>query len=357
MSPLDGLPPDQRAVLQLVLQQARSYEDLARVLGISSDAVRARAHAGLQALGPDTGRRLPAERRALVSDYLLGQLPFSEREEAREQLIGSASARAWARVLSDELEPIARDGLPKIPEPEPDPEWAHADEEPPPEQRAPARRRARPAREPEEHDADGRARGRRLDPSDESDASVAGTGSSRLGGALLLAGLAILGVALIILLFSGGDKGKGSNTAGKTPPQTAAGGGATQPNTVEEATLKPPQGVPGGASGLVQLVVQQNGQQQLAGLLLRATKLPALGKNEFFGLWLAKSPTNVKFIVPIRAAQIKKGSVVGLAQAPTDYRSYPAAVLTRQPFTRSTAPPTKLGQIVLEGAFAAPKGR
>src|SRR5690242_12824963 len=41
---LEALAPDQRAVVQLVLQQDRSYEDLAGLLGISTDAVRERAH-------------------------------------------------------------------------------------------------------------------------------------------------------------------------------------------------------------------------------------------------------------------------------------------------------------------------
>ena len=40
---LDALAPDQRAVVQLVLQQDRSYDELAGLLGISTDAVRDRA--------------------------------------------------------------------------------------------------------------------------------------------------------------------------------------------------------------------------------------------------------------------------------------------------------------------------
>jgi len=73
MATVDSLPPDQRAVLQLVLQRGRSYDDIAELLSIDRAAVRQRALAALDALGPQT--RLAPERRALITDYLLGQLP------------------------------------------------------------------------------------------------------------------------------------------------------------------------------------------------------------------------------------------------------------------------------------------
>ena len=50
MSPLEPLAPDQRAVVALVLQQGRSYDEIAALLGIPVDAVRARAQEGLAAL-------------------------------------------------------------------------------------------------------------------------------------------------------------------------------------------------------------------------------------------------------------------------------------------------------------------
>ena len=71
MSSLDALAPDQRAVVVLVLQQGRSYEDIADVLGIPVAAVRARAHAGLRALAPTSG--LPDEITGPLADYLLGR--------------------------------------------------------------------------------------------------------------------------------------------------------------------------------------------------------------------------------------------------------------------------------------------
>jgi Sigma-70, region 4 len=47
---MEQLPPDQRAVLSLVLTQQRSYAEVASLLGISEQTVRERAHAALDAL-------------------------------------------------------------------------------------------------------------------------------------------------------------------------------------------------------------------------------------------------------------------------------------------------------------------
>src|SRR3984957_2712243 len=105
MASLDSLPPDQRAVLQLVLQRGRSYDDIAQLLSIDRAAVRQRAHAALDALGP--GTRVDADRRAQIADYLLGQQTEAEAAQTRERMAGSASERAWGRVVASELTPLA----------------------------------------------------------------------------------------------------------------------------------------------------------------------------------------------------------------------------------------------------------
>ena len=113
MASLDSLPSDQRAVLELVLRRGRSYDDIARLLSIDRAGVRERALAGFDALGPDTD--VPPERRALITDYLLGQLPSRVSEDTRDRLAASPSERAWARVLASELTPLASGPLPEIP--------------------------------------------------------------------------------------------------------------------------------------------------------------------------------------------------------------------------------------------------
>jgi hypothetical protein len=113
MQSTDSLPGDQKAVLQLVLGRGRSYDQIARMLSINPDAVRERALAALDALGPQT--RVPEERRGLIADYLLGQLAEDRVPEARDLLGRSAPERAWARVVSAELETLANGPLPEIP--------------------------------------------------------------------------------------------------------------------------------------------------------------------------------------------------------------------------------------------------
>jgi Sigma-70, region 4 len=54
MTDLDRLPPDQRAVLSLVLDRGKSYAEVAELLAIPEGTVRDRAHAALDALARDT---------------------------------------------------------------------------------------------------------------------------------------------------------------------------------------------------------------------------------------------------------------------------------------------------------------
>lgn len=374
MSPLDSLPADQRAVLQLVLQQGRSYDDLAKLLGIPADAVRTRAHAGLETLGPDTSERLDSEHRGQISDYLLGQLSLSDRESVRHDLAGSAAGRAWARVLSDQLSPLARDGMPDVPdaapilEPEtregpPDeaermsrvrPAAAHDDEDDHEHDRAERDEESSPKRE-----ESGAKSARRLDPADESDALVPAPGSSRLGGALLLGGLAIAAVALLILLFSGGDDKKSANKANgpapapttPTTPSTGAKQGATTgtPKVVAQSNLVPVKGVSTKALALVQLVVQ--GQQASFLIGAQGLAVPATGS---YGVWLFNNPGQAKFIAPITGAQIKGGQVTGLAKVPQDFTQYKSMVLTREPVANPKKVPSRPGSVLLQGTIGAP---
>jgi hypothetical protein len=67
MTELDRLPPDQHAVLSLVLDRGKSYGEVAEMLAIPESAVRDRAHAALDALANDPARsgdsRTPAPAR------------------------------------------------------------------------------------------------------------------------------------------------------------------------------------------------------------------------------------------------------------------------------------------------------
>ncbi len=109
----DSLPPDQRAVLQLVLGRGQSYDEIAAMLSIDRAGVRSRALDALDALGPESA--VDSVRRGLITDYLLGQLPAPVADEVRRRLAAQPGERAWARVVAGELMPLAGDRLPEIP--------------------------------------------------------------------------------------------------------------------------------------------------------------------------------------------------------------------------------------------------
>lgn len=108
-----ALKQDERALLQLLCERGQSYEDLAGLLGISEDEVRAKARSALAELGgadPDVEVGL--------TDYLLGQADPIGRADAVRYLQQNAEARELAASIATKIEAIAPGaGLPAIPEP------------------------------------------------------------------------------------------------------------------------------------------------------------------------------------------------------------------------------------------------
>lgn len=88
---LDRLPPDQRAVLSLLLERGRTYGEVADMLAIPESAVRERAHAALDALAEN-----PAGS---------GRSAFAGERELRTAAAGAAGAsraRGSGRSGSDD---------------------------------------------------------------------------------------------------------------------------------------------------------------------------------------------------------------------------------------------------------------
>jgi hypothetical protein len=115
MTALAHLPADQQAVLDLVLRRGRSYAGIAGALNLDVDAVRARARDAVGGLGA-AGRLIPPQRRAQVTDWLLGQADPHEAADVRAYLASSRLGRAFARGAAQQLGPIAGQALPDIPE-------------------------------------------------------------------------------------------------------------------------------------------------------------------------------------------------------------------------------------------------
>ncbi|HEX3519484.1 MAG TPA: sigma-70 region 4 domain-containing protein, partial [Solirubrobacteraceae bacterium] len=268
MSRLDELPPDQHAVLSLLLRQHKSYAEVALLLGIAERAVHDRAHAALAVLAPRQARGLEPERREEVGDYLLGQAGVAERIRTRTSLGESEHARIWAQAITAELAPLAGSTLPEIP-----PAPAAAAPEPP---RAPAA----PPSDP--------ASGTRPIPVSEVAASLPSSSpaapSSRLGGALLLAAIVVAVVVAVILISSGGGGSHPKKTPAASPGSTSTTGSPTDtqfPLHSQSATSR--------TVGVV-AVLSEKGKHAF---FIEAQHLPP-SHGFFYAIWLYNSHTSAE---------------------------------------------------------------
>jgi hypothetical protein len=372
MASLENLPADQRAVLQLVLQRGRTYDEIARLLSIDRAAVRARALAAFDALGPQT--RVPPERRALITDYLLGQLPPRVRTVTRDRLAESAIERAWARVLSAELAPIATGPLPDIPteisrhtpasaavaesapvrEPEAAPKAkrqsvllrrSRRDRGP----RAPKpKREPRASRREREPRAPKPARERRAPKGDREQSD--GRRISRRGGAILLGGLVIVVVvAAIALLTKGGSTPRAtSSSAARTPstaPAAATSTTSTAASVVAQVNLTPPSGR-GKAAGIAE-VLRQGATKGIAIVAQHVTPNTTKPPNAY-AVWLYNSPADARILGFVNPGVGSNGRLSTAGALPSDASRFKELVVTLE---TSGAPKTP-GTIVLQGKLA-----
>jgi hypothetical protein len=331
MASIDGLPPDQRAVLELVLRRGRSYDEIAQLLSIDRAGVRERALAALDALGPHTG--VPAERRALITDYLLGALPSRVADDVREHIGDSPSERAWARVVASELGSIASDPLPEIPVESAS--RAQAAEPPAEVEPAPVTRRPSRQREP--------SRGRPRQPREPR--------SSRTGGAALLAAGAAVVIAVVLVLVLSGGGGKKTTTA------AARSSTSTQPSTststtsksgtkvIAQINLKPPAG--GTKPVGIAEVLREQGKTGIAivaqGLVPNTKKPP-----NAYAVWLYNSPSDSRILGFVNPAVGTNGRLQTAGGLPTNAAHFQKLLVTLE----SQSNPKSPGTIVLEGTLS-----
>lgn len=326
MSRLDDLPADQHAVLQMLLARDQSYGRIAEMLDLEEETVRSRAHAAVDALGPESGRRLPDERRAAVADYLLGQQDDEASAATREHLEASAGARAWARVVSGELRGLA--GERELPEIPPDGARRARAERARPRSRNGAATAQATGEEAEEVDTGG----------DVASGHEGARRSSRVGGALLIGGLAILVAVLVVLLVKGGS-------GGDDPPTTSTAAGATR----TQATTTQPTKVlaqvnmkgEGKSLGLAQVLIQ--GQQRA--IAIRGQDLKPTTKTAVYAVWLYNAGDDAARLGYAPAVG-KNGRLQGVAALPANAAKYKELVVTRE---SSTTQATTPGTIVLRG--------
>jgi hypothetical protein len=117
MATFDQLSDEQRAIVELVLQQGKSYGELSDMLGLPETRVRELARDALVDLAPISARGVEQDWRGQLADYVLGQQAGPEATATRGHLRRSEAARSWTRSLLDSLEQLYPDGdIPVIPE-------------------------------------------------------------------------------------------------------------------------------------------------------------------------------------------------------------------------------------------------
>ncbi len=309
MPAFDTLAPDQKAVLQLLLKQGKTYDDIAGLLRLDATSVRERALDALDALGAQirAAEGLDPARQDELADHLLLQQTASERAATRSFLELSAPGRAWARGVSAELRPIGREALPEIP--------------------AESREVDEAFGALEERTA---ARERQQD-------------SSRLGGVLVLGAVGVvLALGLFLLFGRGGDDPADPVTQAGGSTTTAQGSGATRTTSVagtqfpqQQINLEPPDK---GSKALGYALLAEGGFSFLA---------EGLPPSNMYFVWLTKG-TETAGALPIGFAtyDAKSKKLAGAINAlPEGSDQFDSLIVTRE----KTKAPKAPGTVVLRG--------
>jgi hypothetical protein len=331
MTRIDELPADRRAVLQLLLKQGKSYDDLSSLLRIEPDKVRERARDALDRLGPADGSGLALERQDELSDYLLGQQSTAAADRTRELLEESGAARAWARVVSDELRSLAPAGLPAIPADRPD-------------RPAPPRQAGRPRPRPEDKPARP-ARGRAKAPAaaateaEPAAHDLPPRRSSRTGGFLLLAAVGAAIAVLIVFVVSGSSND--GNSKSPVPDNQKTQTGSTTPRILGQINLNPPKGTSSKALAALTLVQQGNETD----ILFQGQGIPPNQTGDVYALWVTGNGKVARLGFMPRVGKSGKVRFPGALPSTVDLSKYTTLLMTRE----TNASPTSPGPVLLSG--------
>ena len=289
MARFDDLPADQKAVLQLVLRQGRTYGEIAGLLKISTEAVRDRALTALDARradGPARARRRPPGRgRRLPAGPAVGLGPRHDARAARRLASRPATGRAASRPS---CAPPAWPATTRCPRSRPTP----------PRSTRPSTR-CTPAVPP--------APTRRARRASAACSSSPPCCSCVVGGVLVLTGVI------------GGERRRQRDSRRRRARRPRPPPSRPPPRSSSRSTSPPPSGAkkPLGVAN----IVSQDGQRALA---VVGQDLPASGH---YVLWV-RDGTKSKFLgffPPVTGSGADKGRLQGLVAAPSDLASYKRA--------------------------------
>jgi hypothetical protein len=309
MATFDQLSPEKRAIVELVLQQGKTYPELAEMLGMPESRVRELARDALVELAPVSVRGVEEDWRGQLADYVLGQQSGPEATATKGHLRRSEAARSWARSLLDSLEQLYANGsVPAIPEGE---------------------RGGRPSRRASAAPAAASAAGSAPDGRERGGLA---TGDPVTRRRILAAAAAAVVLLLVLLvwpvgLLTGDDDDASSSNDGENQPAAQTG------NQGQQAAAGQPAGIA--------IVVDQGGKRQI---LVQAAALPPSGQDEGYYVWLYNSPSDAKSL----GGQVtdQQGNYQAIGAFPQDYSKYKFIDVTRQAVGGN---PKHSGESVLRG--------
>ena len=325
MATFDQLSAEQRAILELVLKQGQSYNQLGDMLGLPTSRVRELARDSLVRLSPVSAAAVADDWRGQLADYLLNQQVGPEGTATRGHLRRSEAARGWARSVLDSLDQFY-DGknMPAIPDGE-----SGADSEPPRKRREARAKRGK--REPGEQPVAEPAR--ELSP-----AARNVVRRRRVAGLGAVAALLLIAVLFWpIGLLAGDDESEPAADA------TTTGATDEQARLVGQLPLAAVESLEDSndAQGIA-AVAERGGQRQL----IVQARLPKNARDEAYQVWLYNSDEDAVSL----GAQVAdpQGTFQGAGPLPDDFERYEFIDVSREPIQ---GPEAHSGDSVLRGAL------
>ena len=244
MATFDQLSPEQRAIVELVLRQGKTYDELSDMLSLPESRVRELARDALVELAPVSVRGVEEDWRGQLADYVLGQQSGPEATATKGHLRRSEAARSWARSLLDSLEQLYENGsVPAIPEGE----------------RGRAAKRATAA-----------------EPAGAARSPLAAAGDPVMRRRLLAGAGALVLLLLVVLVWpvgvlTGGDDGSADSAGDGSQQASQKSGGDTPVNTQTRG----------------QAIIAEQGGKPL--IVVQAIGLEPSGENTAYEVWLYNS--------------------------------------------------------------------